>query len=167
MKNILKSCTNRKDCSLPNSGIVWFMRTVYDQIRVHQPMLRFLELWELPQLHNGKSTIVVPCSQGPTMHNHCWSLASRSREGILLLCCGETSSGVASSSEALSTRTWTCWIGSRGGQQKWSEGWSTSPTRTGWESWSCSAWRREGCGETYCSLSVIKGALQERRGQSF
>ena len=33
--------------------------------------------------------------------------------------------------------------------QKWSEGWSTSPMRTGWANWACSAWRREGCGETW------------------
>jgi len=31
--------------------------------------------------------------------------------------------------------------------QKLSEGWSTSATRKGWESWSSSAWRREGSGE--------------------
>jgi len=33
--------------------------------------------------------------------------------------------------------------------QKWSEGWSTSPARTGWESWACSAWRRASCRETW------------------
>ena len=55
----------------------------------------------------------------------------------------------ASDSGAPNTRrTWMCWSGSRGGPRKWSEGWSTSPMRTGWESWGCSAWRREGCGET-------------------
>ena len=32
--------------------------------------------------------------------------------------------------------------------QKWSEGWSTSAMRKGWESWGCWTWRREGCGET-------------------
>lgn len=29
----------------------------------------------------------------------------------------------------------------RGGQQGWSESWSTSLTNTGWERWECSAWR--------------------------
>jgi len=34
----------------------------------------------------------------------------------------------AFSSGALSTRrTWNCWSGSKGGLQKWSKGWSTSP----------------------------------------
>jgi len=28
------------------------------------------------------------------------------------------------------------------------EGWNTSAVRKGWESWSCSAWRREGSRET-------------------
>ena len=52
----------------------------------------------------------------------------------------------ASSSGAPSTgKTWTCWRGSRGGPQKSAEGWSTSPVRTGWETWGCSARRREGC----------------------
>ena len=32
--------------------------------------------------------------------------------------------------------------------RKWSERWSTSAVRTGWESWGCSAWRREGSEET-------------------
>ena len=31
---------------------------------------------------------------------------------------------------------------------RWSGGWSTCPMRTGWESWGCSAWRREGSGDT-------------------
>jgi len=38
--------------------------------------------------------------------------------------------------------------GSRGGLQRSSEGWNTSAMRTGWESWSCSAWGREGSGKT-------------------
>ena len=41
----------------------------------------------------------------------------------------------ASSSGAASTeKTWACWSGSRGGPQKWSEGWNRSPMRKGWES---------------------------------
>ena len=49
------------------------------------------------------------------------------------------------SSGAPSTRsTWKYWNGSRGGPQRRSEGWNTSLTRAGWESWCCSAWRREG-----------------------
>ena len=54
-----------------------------------------------------------------------------------------------SRSGALSTgRIWTCWSGARGGPQRWSGGWSTSAMRKGWGSWGCSAWRREGCGES-------------------
>ena len=45
----------------------------------------------------------------------------------------------ASSSGALNTRTWSCSGRSRGGPQRWSEGWNTSPVRKGWESWSSSA----------------------------
>ena len=36
--------------------------------------------------------------------------------------------------------------------QKLSEGWNISAMRKGWESWGCSAWRREGCGETWLQL---------------
>ena len=44
--------------------------------------------------------------------------------------------------------SWMCWSRSRGGPQRRSEGCSTSATRTGWGSWGCSAWRREGSGVT-------------------
>ena len=43
--------------------------------------------------------------------------------------------------------------------QQWSEGWNPSAGRTGWESWGCSAWGREGCGETLEQLPVLKGGL--------
>jgi len=45
-------------------------------------------------------------------------------------------------------RTWSCWSSSRGGLQRWSKGWSTSPMKKGQGSWGCSAWSREGCRET-------------------
>jgi len=41
-------------------------------------------------------------------------------------------------------RTWMCWSRSRATPRRWFEGCSTAPTRTGWGSWGCSAWRREG-----------------------
>ena len=54
----------------------------------------------------------------------------------------------------------TYWTVSRGGPQKWSKGWSTSPVKMGWKSWGCSAWRREGFLEKPASgLSVFKVGL--------
>jgi len=53
------------------------------------------------------------------------------------------------------------------GPQQRSEGWSTSAVRKGWESWDCSAWRREGCGETLEQLPILKGGSEERWGQAF
>jgi len=73
-----------------------------------------------------------------------WSTVSR---------CGVLSTG----------KTWACLSVSRGGPQKWSKAWSTSPMRTGWESWCFSAWRRE---EPEGVPSVSKGELWERRGQT-
>jgi len=35
-------------------------------------------------------------------------------------------------SPAISKRTWICWSSSRGWPQRWSEGWSISPTKAGW-----------------------------------
>lgn len=43
--------------------------------------------------------------------------------------------------------------------QKWSEGWSISPLRTGWESWNCSSWRRKGSRVTLQLLSVPMSSL--------
>jgi len=45
--------------------------------------------------------------------------------------------------------------------QKWSEGWSTSAVRKGWECWGCSAWRREGSGETLEQPSSAWKACKE------
>jgi len=36
-----------------------------------------------------------------------------------------------------------------------------SAGRKGWESWGCSAWDREGCGETLEQLPVPGGAVRE------
>jgi len=43
-----------------------------------------------------------------------------------------------------STKMQKCWSGSRGGPQRWSEGWSTSPMTKGWGDWTCSLWIIEG-----------------------
>ena len=43
----------------------------------------------------------------------------------------------------------TCWSMMREGPQKWSKGWNTSPTRTGWKSWGWSSWRTDGSEETW------------------
>ena len=67
-----------------------------------------------------------------------------------------------SSSGALSTgKSWTCWSGSRGGPQKWSEGWSTSPMRKGWESWGCSAWKRRLWGDLIAAFQYLKGPYRK------
>ena len=36
--------------------------------------------------------------------------------------------------------TWTCWSMSRGGPEKWSKGWNTSPMRTAWKGQGFSTW---------------------------
>lgn len=49
---------------------------------------------------------------------------------------GDLTWSAVSSSRVLSTgRTLSCWEQSRGGPQRWSEGWIPSPMRKGWEGW--------------------------------
>ena len=67
-------------------------------------------------------------------------------------CSTTCSSGIPSTS-----KTWTCWSGSRGGPWKQSEGWNTSPVKKGWESWGCSASRREGL---IVAFRHVKGAYK-------
>ena len=88
------------------------------------------------------------CPSTPLWRDHTWSTAS--------------GSGVLSTG-----RTWTCWSGSRGGPQKWSEGWNSSPKRKGWESWGCSAWRREGSGETFLRAFNTERGLLRKMGTDF
>jgi len=63
-----------------------------------------------------------------------------------LLSWNPTWSTVSSSGAPNTRRTSSCWSGSRGGPRRWSERWSSTPMRTGWESWGPSACRREGSG---------------------
>lgn len=41
--------------------------------------------------------------------------------------------------------------------QRWSEDWSTPPMNTGWESWTCSFWRREGFRDLLEAFQYLTG----------
>lgn len=57
----------------------------------------------------------------------------------------------ASSSGAPSTRkTQSCWSGSKGGPQRWSEGWAPLS-----ENWSCAVWRRKGLGRSHLTATFL------------
>jgi len=78
--------------------------------------------------------------------------------------------GMSSPRASLYSSTVAClsfWRGSRGGPQRWSEGWSASPMRTGRGSWACSAWRREGFKETSLQSSSIYTGIIKRRQINF
>jgi len=51
---------------------------------------------------------------------------------------------------------WTYWSTSREGPQKWSKEWNTSLTRTCWERWGCSAWRR-----LIAAFQYLKGSYKK------
>ena len=81
----------------------------------------------------------------PGLHQKC--VLKVKRDDPALCWCGLTWS-TASGCGVSTGETWTCWSASRG-PQKWSKDWNTSPAKLDWESWSCSAWRREGCEVTW------------------
>lgn len=56
-------------------------------------------------------------------------------------------------------KTWTCWSESREKPWGWPERWRSSPVKTGWKSWMCSIWRREGSWETPQSSSALRGPI--------
>jgi len=61
-----------------------------------------------------------------------------------------------------------CWSGSRGGLQRWSEGWSTSRMKKGQGSCTYLNWRRESAGKTSLRPSqYLKGAYKQEGKQLF
>lgn len=72
----------------------------------------------------------------------------------------------AFSSGAPSTRkTWSCWSGSKGGPQRWPEGWAPLS-----ENWGCAVWRRKGLGRSdftatflYIKEAVVTMVLKRNR----
>lgn len=68
-------------------------------------------------------------------------------------------------SSCFSVQLSTCLSKSRGGPKIWSKGWSTSPIRTGWDSWDCSAWRCSG--KTFWQPTSTKRAYEKGGEQLF
>jgi len=59
---------------------------------------------------------------------------------------GHTWSTLSSSGLPSTREPWTYWRQSSEGQWRWLRDWNISPMKNDWESWDCSAWRREGSG---------------------
>ena len=62
---------------------------------------------------------------------------------------------------------WSCWSGSRGGPQRWSEGWSTSLIEKGWGSWALSAWRRESHRDLIMDIQYLKVDYKQEGNELF
>lgn len=58
-----------------------------------------------------------------------------------------------------STRHGPVQSGSRGGPQRRPEGWSSSPTMTGWDSWGC--WEEKALERHYSNIPVFKRVLEK------
>ena len=106
--------------------------------------------WEQPfgVFRGSGGCQVCTCSLEGQLYLHCIKkgVAIREREVIVpsgLSLWGLTCSYVSRPGASNKKKMWRCWSRSRGGPQRWSECWSTSPTKKGWGSWACSAWRRE------------------------
>jgi len=115
-----------------------------------QPYLSSSSYWKA----RGCTLLLIQLWGMELSEGKCWgenlgciksSMASRVGEVILPLCSAmwDLTCSTASRWGVLSTgETQTCRGGIREGPHEWSKGWNTSHTRTGWEIWGCSAWRR-------------------------
>lgn len=78
------------------------------------------------------------------------SIFNKSKKVILPICTAvvrdslkaESSSGIPTPRER-----WTCRSKSSKGPQRWWRDWNIFHMKKSWDSWDCSAWRREGSGE--------------------
>lgn len=68
----------------------------------------------------------------------------------------------------LNTCMWSCWSGSRGGLQRSSESWSTTPVKQGQGRWACSFRKREGSREiSLWPSSASRKVLSKRVTNTF
>lgn len=75
---------------------------------------------------------------------------------------GHTWSTVSRSGPCYAKQRWTAWTVCREGPQRGSKGWEVWLVRKGWDTWVCSALRREGWGATSPHVPLFKGWPQRR-----
>jgi len=63
--------------------------------------------------------------------------------------------------------TWRDWTKSNEGPPRWRRDWSVTAVRKGWESWDCSAWRREGAGDLFNVYNHLYRGCKEDRARLF
>ena len=100
----------------------------------------------------------------PGMHQKKCDQQIKGGDSAPLLCIDETSPGALHPDFESSVQERPVGAWPEEGHRNDPKEWNTSPARTGWESWGCSAWRRDGSRKTWeWSFSAQRGAIRSKR----
>ena len=111
---------------------------------------RTYESWQMKYLTWARSTCNLEGLWNPGLHQERSGWQGERGKCSSLPFSNEAPSGILHPDlgPATQERCWALGENFEGDPWRSSEGWNISPMKTSWRSWACSAWSREGCGET-------------------
>lgn len=155
----------RKDLSHTSEISLWRIHFEKERYKCHFPITNIVFLEKFLSLDlpgNTEATVTFIRLSRITSHSSSMVRSNTVTPVTVTHSCFVSSTGLLSTG-----KTWTCWSGFRGGLQKLSAGWNTSPVRKGWELRLFSLKERRHQGDLTTAFQYLEGAYKERWKQTF